>query len=84
MLKSISLIIIPFILNIIVLGKILDPSKPGIFQNPIDILGGIAFFFSFGFGFPVSLSIGIGILILILPSYIALFIYLRRKKRKNK
>ncbi|MCJ8342217.1 MAG: hypothetical protein MJH09_05130 [Cetobacterium sp.] len=82
MFKSILLIIVPFILNILFLGKILNLSD-GIMSNPVDIVTGIAFFLSFGMGVPAILGLIIGIFIVILPSYIVLYIYLKRKKNKK-
>ncbi|SJZ69338.1 hypothetical protein SAMN02745174_01283 [Cetobacterium ceti] len=82
MFKSILLIIVPFILNILFLGKILNLSD-GIISNPVDIVTGIAFSLSFGMGVPAILGLIIGIFIVILPSYIVLYIYLKRKKNKK-
>ncbi|WP_426710762.1 hypothetical protein [Cetobacterium sp. SF1] len=82
MLKSILLILLPFVLNIIVLTKLLGDGHGHLLGNPIDIVSGISFTLSFGFGIPIWLGIIISILILILPSYIALYIFLRRKKKK--
>lgn len=82
MFKSILLIIVPFILNILFLGKILNLSD-GVISNPVDIVTGIAFSLSFGMGIPAILGLIIGIFIVILPSYIVLYIYLKRKKNKK-